>query len=51
MTITLLVVDILLTISLIVAINYAKERQQRLEQEIKHSLQLEEVIDTVVKTN
>ena len=49
MTITLLVVDILLTISLIVAINILKEKQQRLEAEIKHSLRLEETVDKLVK--
>lgn len=49
MTITLLVVDILLIISLIVAINIVKEKQQRLNAEIKHSLRLEETVDELVK--
>ena len=49
MTITLLVVDILLTISLIVAINTVKEKQQRLNAEIKHSLRLEETVEELVK--
>ena len=48
MTITLLVVDILLTISLIVAINIVKEKQQRLNAEIKHSLRLEETVEELV---
>ena len=51
MTITLLVVDILLTISLIVAINIVKEKQQRLNAEIKHSLRLEETVEELVKMN
>ena len=49
--ITLVLVNVLLTTSLVVAIGIIKEQHQRLTHEIKHSVALENTINDYVKND